>query len=99
LFVDEVVRAGGPQVDTELPEQVEIVVGRSAAGSVIHLLNRSGDADQRFAKPLTIGAGSLAMPAGVREVDALRAGRTLRVENGQVVVPPIGLFEVLVGRS
>jgi hypothetical protein len=99
LFVDEVVRAGGPQVDTELPEQVEIVVGRSAAGSVIHLLNRSGDADQRFAKPLTIGAGSLAMPAGVREVDALRAGRTLRVENGQVLVPPIGLFEVLVGRS
>jgi hypothetical protein len=29
----------------------------------------------------------------------LRAGRGLRVENGQVLVPPIGLFEVLVGRS
>lgn len=95
-FVDEVVRAGGRQVETELPEQVEIVVGRSAVGTVMHLLNRSGDADQRFAKPLPIGEGWLTLPDGVTTVEALCAGQRLRVEDGRVLVPTIGLFEVLV---
>ena len=42
IFVNEVIKAGGPQVETDLPEQVEVVLGRSAAGTVVHLLNRSG---------------------------------------------------------
>ena len=97
-FIDEVIRAGGPQVDTDLPEQLEIVMGRSAAGTVIHLLNRSGDADQRFAQPLPIGEGWLTLPDGVQTVEALCGGRQLRVEGGRVLVPSIALFEVLVAR-
>jgi hypothetical protein len=98
VFVDEVVRAGGPQVDTELPEQVEVVLGRSVSGTVIHLLNRSGDADQRFGRPLPIAEGWLTLPDGVTTVEALCAGRQLRVEGGRVLVPTIALFEVLVAR-
>jgi hypothetical protein len=96
LFVDEVTRVGGPQVETDLPEQVEIVIGRSAAGTVIHLLNRSGDGVQRFAPPVLIGPGSLRVPDGVQEVRALASGERLPVTDGQVRVPEIGLFEVLV---
>jgi hypothetical protein len=73
-------------------------MGHSAAGTVIHLLNRSGDADQRFAQPLPIGEGWLTLPDGVTTVEALRAGRRLRVEGGRVLVPTIALFEVLVAR-
>jgi hypothetical protein len=96
IFVDEVIGAGGPQVETGLPEQVEIVLGRSAAGIVVHLLNRSGDTDQRFAPPVRIGPAELRLPDGVREVQALRSGERLPVTDGRVRVPEIGLFEVLV---
>ncbi|WP_427891537.1 alpha-amylase family protein [Kribbella sp. GL6] len=92
LFVDQV----GEGLATELPEQVEVVVGRSAAGYVVHLLNRSGDTDQRFAPPLPIGPGRLRVPDGVQEVHALNAGERLPVDDGWVHVPEIGLFEVLV---
>jgi hypothetical protein len=98
LFVEDVVWAGGPQVATGLPEQVEIVLGRSAAGTVIHLLNRSGDADQRFAAPLPIKAGWLSLPGLDGEVEALRAGIRLPVVDGRIEVPEFGLFEVLVAR-
>jgi hypothetical protein len=96
LFVDEVIAAGGPSMETELPEQVEIVLGRSAAGTVLHLLNRSGDADQRFAPPVPVGPARLRLPTGVREVEALRSGEHLPVTDGWVQVPEIGLFEVLI---
>lgn len=96
IFVDEVIGAGSPQVETELPEQVEIVLGRSAAGTVVHLLNRSGDTDQRFAPPVRIAPALLRLPDGVREVEALRSGERLPVTDGRVRVPDIGLFEVLV---
>ena len=96
LFVDEVIRAGGPSMATDLPEQVEIVLGRSAAGTVVHLLNRSGDTDQRFAPPVPVGPARLRLPDGVREVEALRSGERLPVTDGWVQLPEIGMFEVLV---
>lgn len=92
LFVDQV----GGAMETDLPEQVEIVVGRSAKGYVVHLLNRSGDTDQRFAPPVRIGPGRLRLPDGVRAVEALNAGERLPVNDGWVQVPEIELFEVLV---
>lgn len=96
---DAVVRSGlgsGPS----LPEQVEVVRGRSAAGEVIHLLNRSGDADQRFRAPVPIAPATLAVATADCRVRALRANVELPVAsvNGQpyVQLPEIGLFEVLV---
>lgn len=83
-----------------LPEQVEVVLGRSAAGQVIHLLNRSGDADQRFRPPLPITPATLAVSSASCRVEALRAGVELPVatDDGRpyVRLPEIGLFEVLV---
>jgi hypothetical protein len=83
-----------------LPEQMEIVRGRSDSGRVIHLLNRSGDADQRFRAPLPIAPATFAIDAGASRVRALRAGRELPIEHDgdqpYVLLPEIGLFEVLV---
>ncbi|TDD43444.1 hypothetical protein E1286_28865 [Nonomuraea terrae] len=103
-FADRALRAAGRgiEVETDLPEQVEIVVGRSAAGRVIHLLNRSGDASQRFTRPLPIPQSWLTLPwAGEGwSVRALRADRPLTTESGpggtRVRLPELGLFEVLV---
>ncbi len=87
---------GGPA----LPEQVEVVLGRSVAGRVIHLLNRSGDADQRFRAPLPIPPATVAVGDGARRVRAIRAGTDLPIETADghsfVRLPEIGLFEVLV---
>ncbi|MEV0621304.1 beta-galactosidase trimerization domain-containing protein [Nonomuraea sp. NPDC050404] len=94
LFADRV--DGGLAVRTGLPEQVEIVTGRSGQTRVIHLLNRSGDADQRFRAPLPITESWLELPwQGEWEVRALRAGRVLDNDGGRVRLPDIGLFEVL----
>ncbi|MCF6469210.1 hypothetical protein FAF44_12515 [Nonomuraea sp. MG754425] len=86
----------GLSVRTGLPEQVEIVPARSGDTRVIHLLNRSGDADQRFRRPLPIAGSWLEPPwPGEWEVRALRAGRVLDVEGGRIRLPELGLFEVL----
>lgn len=107
LFVDALLRLDPSVVSRsglgggrELPEQVEVVRGRSQAGRVIHLLNRSGDADQRFRATLPIAPASFAVDPGAVRVRALRAGRELPIERdgeqAYVLLPEIGLFEVLV---
>lgn len=83
-----------------LPEQIEIVRGRSSVGQVIHILNRTGDADQRFRAPVPIAPATLAIDLVDSEVQALRAGTPLPVERdgdtAYVTLPEIALFEVLV---
>ena len=82
-----------------LPEALEIVPGHSDAGYVIHLINRSGDADQRFRKPVTIRGAVLTIDSGTQRVTALKAGIELPAEpkDGRMIVqlPDIDLFEVL----
>lgn len=107
IVVDALLRVA-PGVDVRsgvgggaaLPEQVEVVLGRSAAGRVIHLLNRTGDADQRFRAPVPIAPATLALDASAGRVRALRSGAELPVrtdaDGPYVELPEIGLFEVLV---
>jgi hypothetical protein len=87
---------GGPA----LHEHVELVRGRSAAGQVIHLLNRSGDADQRFRAPVPIAPATLSLETADCRVRALLAGVDLPVASAEgqpyVQLPEIGHFEVLV---
>ncbi len=92
----------GAGAGAALSEQVEIVTGRSAVGRVIHLLNRSGDAVQRFRAPVPIAAGAairLELPSGA-SVRAAVAKTTQTVErdgeDAVVVLPGIDRFEVLV---
>ncbi|GHJ36606.1 hypothetical protein [Streptomyces sp. TS71-3] len=104
LIADQALATGGCDlaIGTGLPPQVEIVLGRSAAGRVVHLLNRSGDAPQRFMAPLPVGPCTLTLPwpdAGAA-VHAHYADRPLTVERApdgtaRVELPRLDLFEVL----
>lgn len=95
LFADRL--PPGLAIETGLPEQVEIVPARAAGETrVIHLLNRSGDADQRFRRPLPIAESWLKLPwPGEWRARALRADRELEVDGGRVRLPELGLFEIL----
>jgi hypothetical protein len=106
LFIDSLLEVvphvAFPTNDTTsipLPEAVEVVTGSSRAGQVIHLINRSGDADQRFRQPVTIRGAALNIDSRVSRVTALRAGVDLPIErfNGmaEVRLPDLDLFEVL----
>ncbi|MBE1593302.1 beta-galactosidase trimerization domain-containing protein [Nonomuraea angiospora] len=93
LFADH----AGPGLETGLPEQVEIVPARSGEAKVIHLLNRSGDADQRFRRPVPIAPAWLELPwPGEWRAYALRAGRELEIDARRVRLPGIDLYEVIV---
>lgn len=94
------------QIETDLPEQVEVILSASYAGTVIHLRNVSGCATAKFAQPLTIPRSRLAV-RGVRtpgRVRALVAERELAFESGpdgalNIELPEIGLFEAIVIES
>ena len=92
----------GDQLDTDLPEQVEIILGRNQQGPVLHLLNRSGDRDQRFTAPTPITGGTvrLRVDGPVRAVEALRSGTSLPVttigpDQIEIQVPTLHDFEVV----
>lgn len=101
------------EVQTDLPAQVEVVVGRSEAGLVIHLMNLTGQRRQSFGDHVPIPAGhrltvrndSVGDVAGdgagdavtVRAVVAGVTPDSAPVTGGTtVILPAIGLFEVLV---
>lgn len=100
--VERVVGLGAPRIRTGLPEQVQVVRGRSAVGTVLHLLNRTGDASQRFLAPIPIGPSWLELPwdGPTPQVRALVRDDNVRAEldDGvlRVEVPMIDRFEVLV---
>lgn len=87
-------------IDTDLPAQVEVSIGRSRAGLVLHLNNVSGRRHQGFGDPLTIPAGCQLRPnrPQVRTLRALVADVEIqRNDDGSFTLPQIAAFEVLVG--
>ncbi|MEU6647333.1 alpha-amylase family protein [Saccharomonospora sp. NPDC046836] len=89
-------------LNTDLPTQVEVVVGRSSRGTIVHLRNLSGLRHQTFGDPIPIAGGhtlTLRGAAGATvqtlvstaEPTVETDGRDLRVQ-----LPHIDLFEVLV---
>ncbi|MBG6238395.1 hypothetical protein IWX78_001367 [Mycetocola sp. CAN_C7] len=96
--------AGSLPVTVDAPEQVEVILGRSAAGLVIHLLNHSGQRRNGFGPVVPIGAVRLRV-AGVAgsatrllsptndqsEPQTTRDGEDLVVEFG-----PLDRFAVIV---
>ncbi|GAB3441863.1 family 10 glycosylhydrolase [Streptomonospora sediminis] len=101
-FVQAALRAaGGPvQLVTDLPEQVEVVLGVSAAGRTVHLINHSGAVTQGFRAPLPVEGRSLGVPWwpewGRAPVHALWSATTC-AGGSAVALPRLERFEVLVG--
>lgn len=102
-FLDRVLECAGRvvRIETSLSEQVQVVVGRSAVGDVVHLLNRTGDKAQRFVRPLDLPAAELSLPwsGGAVTARALVSGVELatRAVDGLLTVslPPLGRFETV----
>jgi len=103
--VEEV--AGGLQVQTQTPPQVEVVLGRRPDGSyVVHLINHSGHQDRSYHDALPIYDVGLTLDldgAAVSSARALVAGQDLPVEagpDGRVLftLPRLNDFEAIVLR-
>lgn len=94
-------RSPGALWSTSLSPQVQIVPGRGAMGPMVHLLNRSGEREQRFVDPIVQGPAELSIPceAEPRAVRALVAGQELEWNSAQglvqVTTPSIEAFEVI----
>lgn len=77
---------------------VEVTVNRNAERTVVHLINMSGIRYQNFGQHLPIPAGSITIVNGGNKVQArsLRGGQKLKIEEDQIMVPGIDLFDVIV---
>lgn len=88
-------------LSVDLPEQVEVLLGRSGDACIVHCLNMSGARPRSFGPPLTVSGGRLRWPASgvVPRVTTLVTERTLdpyRHGTDWIVdLPPLELFEVV----
>lgn len=99
----DAVRANGPQIETNAPPQVEVVVGESEGGQqVIHLINYSGQRGRAFFDPIEVRDIRLGLRAttGMKVARAEVLGEDLAVEFSEgrtwVTLPRLSLFEVIV---
>ncbi|MCP2264474.1 beta-galactosidase trimerization domain-containing protein [Promicromonospora thailandica] len=78
LVAERLADGGRPAVTLDGPEQLEVVVGRSAAGLVVHLLNHSGQRGNGYGPALPVHHVTLRV--------AGRAGRAARALAGTATV-------------
>jgi hypothetical protein len=92
---------GDEIVSADLPESVEITVGKSGDRLVIHVINMSGARRANFGPPIPVSGGRLrirgATGASVRTLVSGAECEVARSADGiEVALPEIGLFEVVV---
>jgi hypothetical protein len=103
LFAETVERLSPSVVTTDLPEQVELVLGRDDDGYVMHLINLSGVRHRSFGPHLPVRGGTLRLPASwsrTSSAKALVAEHVLQTRPAagggvEIELPPLGLFEVV----
>jgi hypothetical protein len=103
LMLAVVLRAAGdqPVAASELPEQVEVIMGRNDHRVVVHLINLSGARRRGFGAPLPVIGGRLRLPSSVGASAASLATDSSCVtrrdgESLLVDVPSFDLFDVVV---
>jgi hypothetical protein len=86
-------------VSAELPEQVELIVGRDGGGLVIHLINQTGARRKSFGPHVPIRGGRLRVRGAGKTAELLVADEaaTLGREGDVTVIdlPTLELFEVV----
>ncbi|MGK9230269.1 beta-galactosidase trimerization domain-containing protein [Inquilinus limosus] len=102
---DHVLDAIGPltgqRLFAELPEQVELILGRDGEHLVVHLINQSGARRKSFGPHLPVTGGRLRLKDTrlSREPELLVSGEaaTVREADGDLLIelPPLELFEVI----
>lgn len=79
-------RLGTPQVALDGPEQLEVVVGRSAAGFVVHLLNHSGQRGNGYGPAVPLHDVTLRLPGLAGRPARALAGEATVVDDGDDLV-------------
>ncbi len=91
----------GQRVYADLPEQVELFLGRDADGLVVHLVNESGARRRSFGPHLKIEGGRLTVRgdtgAAAPELLVSKEAPDVHKEGSDLVIdlPPLELFEVV----
>lgn len=103
LMIEIVRGVAGPQpvADSELPEQVEVIIAELEGRTVVHLINLGGARRRGFGAPLPVTGGRLRLSLGAGvAATSLTTGRTLATvsEPDALVVEltELELFEVIV---
>ncbi len=95
--------AGGTQIETDLPPQVDVTVHKqpSSGATLVHLVNSSGHQDRSYHDPLPVHGRTLSLQieGPVRRVTSAAQGTDLPFErNGNVVkisLPQIDLLDLV----
>ncbi|KAF7192799.1 hypothetical protein HII31_05847 [Pseudocercospora fuligena] len=80
----------------DVPEQVEVTINKNAESTVVYLINMSGARKQNFGSHLPISGAKISV--GNRNINAraLKSEKQLEVKHGEIVLPTLDLFEVVV---
>lgn len=98
-FYEKILREEGgskEKLEFDVAEQVEVTVNSNGVRTVVHLINMSGLRKQNFGSHLPIPAGSIRVSGGNVTAHALLSDRMLEVEDGEIKLPGLDLFEVVV---
>lgn len=93
----------GEKLDTtitaDLPEPVEMIVGRTSAGTMIHLLNQSGARRKSFGPHIPVTGCRIKIRHGAGSPTLLKSKSGAKIsQDGEFLIidlPPLELFEVV----
>jgi hypothetical protein len=78
-----------------IADQVDATLNANGSQIIIHLINLSGARKQNFGSHIPISGGKIKVPAGSK-VQLLVRDQELEVHNGEVALPELDLYEVVV---
>ncbi|KAK3681997.1 hypothetical protein LTR37_020675 [Vermiconidia calcicola] len=79
-----------------IAEQVEMTLNTNGSKTVVHLINMSGARKQNFGSHLPVVGGTISVGDRAVTAYALRSDQSLEVRNGEIILPTLDLFEVIV---
>ena len=86
-------------VSADLPEQVEMIVGRDASGLVIHLINQTGARRKSFGPHVPVDGGKLRIKGAAGSAELLVSGGAAKItqtDGGiEIALPRLELHEVI----
>jgi hypothetical protein len=98
-FLDTIDGVLDATVSADLPEQVEMIVGRDPSGIVIHLINQTGARRKSFGPHVPVDGGKLRIKGAAGGAELLVAGGNVdisKIDGGiEIALPRIELYEVL----
>jgi len=88
-----------PEIAAQLPEQVELILGQSDEGTLIHLINQTGLRGRSFGPHVPITDITLSLKNTNGTVSCLKSNSGVRSENvdGNLIIKleKLELFEVI----